>query len=174
MNLTTDNALFGHTDEDTAYYVEDYPYGFRLRTTIRYWLETNAKHGDRFVSQTLNPKTARWNKPKKSTYVQVGCLYLDNEEHVTWTGIRHWVKDEDLASFLAVVRPHLNDHQLAQVAAIKGMKEAFKDVTFDVTFHEGPMSDEDKAEQDDIKRHINRRIAVETSRATFGLMLEES
>src|SRR5205823_5523369 len=115
------------------------------------------KHGDRFCSQTLNPKTQRWNKAKRSTYVLVGCMMLDEQRHVTWTGVSHWAKDENMEAFLAVTRPHLNDHQIAQVASIKGTKEAFKDVSFEI--HEGPMSEDEKREQDDIKRHINRRIA---------------
>jgi len=36
--------------------VEDYPYGFRLRCKIRFWLEYAPKRGFRFVSQTTNPK----------------------------------------------------------------------------------------------------------------------
>ena len=73
--------LTGHVDASTAYLVADYPYGFRLRCRIRYWLESN-KRGVRFVSQTENPKTRRWNTPKAGTYAPVGCLYLDGEGHV--------------------------------------------------------------------------------------------
>ena len=39
--------LAGHNSRDTAYRVGDSPYGFRLRTSIRYWLETNRRHGTR-------------------------------------------------------------------------------------------------------------------------------
>ena len=60
-------VLYGHTDENTAYVVEDYPYG-RHRTLMRYWLEYKKNKGYRFVSQTLNPTTKRWNKPHPSTY----------------------------------------------------------------------------------------------------------
>ena len=64
-----DRPLSGHNDPESAYVVEDYPYGFRLRTTIRYWVETKKGHGQRFVSQTMNPKKTyeHWNKPKAST-----------------------------------------------------------------------------------------------------------
>ena len=60
-------VLYGHTDENTAYVVEDYPYG-RHRTLMRYWLEYKKGKGYRFVSQTLNPTTKRWNNPHPSTY----------------------------------------------------------------------------------------------------------
>lgn len=76
--------LYGHTSEETAYLVEDYPYG-RHRTDARFWLE-KTKHGWRSCRQTRNPRTCRWNKPKKSTYYKVAaCMYLDEQGHVhTW------------------------------------------------------------------------------------------
>src|SRR6516165_4444148 len=61
--------LSGHISPETAYVVEDYPYGLRLRCRIRYWLEHTPKRGFRFWSQTTNPKRGNiWNKPKASTY----------------------------------------------------------------------------------------------------------
>lgn len=84
----TNKPLYGHDSFATAYTVTDYPYGFKLRTEIRYWLEESPKLGWRFVSQTKNPKTGKWNAPKKSTYVELaGCMYLDEKGHVSWTGL---------------------------------------------------------------------------------------
>lgn len=72
-------ALAGHTSPDTAYVVADYPYGFRLRCSIRYWVETHPKRGQRVVSQTTNPKRGdTWNKPKASTYSDIRVLYIDS------------------------------------------------------------------------------------------------
>jgi hypothetical protein len=53
-----------HLSPETAYLVSDYPYGFRLRCKIRYWLEHHPKRGTRFVSQTTNPNAAGevWNR----------------------------------------------------------------------------------------------------------------
>lgn len=70
-----------HTSRDTAYIVEDYPYGFTLRTTMMVWLEQN-KNGYRLVTQTLNPKTGKENAQKKSTYSQLARLYLDEQGHI--------------------------------------------------------------------------------------------
>lgn len=96
----TTTALKGHTSADTAYVVEDYPYGFRLRTQIRYWLETN-KNGTRFVSQTLNPKTGDWNKPKASTYCSLGVMVRDEDNgHISWTGWTPYGGERDLREFL--------------------------------------------------------------------------
>ncbi len=63
--------------------VADYPYGFRLRCQIRYWLETT-KHGQRLCSQTSNPKRPGlvWNKPKKGVYHSLAVMTLDGEGHV--------------------------------------------------------------------------------------------
>lgn len=82
--------LSGHVSAETAYVVEDYPYGFRLRCKIRYWIEFKAKKGFRFVSQTTNPKRPGevWNKPKASTYSLFGgAMYLDDNGHVQFAAL---------------------------------------------------------------------------------------
>jgi hypothetical protein len=84
--------LKGHSTPETAFVVEDYPYGFTLRCKIRYWLEEN-KRGARFVSQTTNPKKAGevWNKPKASTYCLIaGVMLLDENEHCKWAGLTEY------------------------------------------------------------------------------------
>lgn len=85
--------LYGHTSEATAYVVDDYPYGFRLRCKIRYWLEHHKTRGFRFVSQTTNPKRPGepWNKPKASAYSAIaGCMYLDEQGHVHWHNVSEY------------------------------------------------------------------------------------
>lgn len=81
--------LHGHTSMETAYVVEDYPYGFRLRCQIRYWLEYRKGHGTRLTTQTTNPKKGDiWNKPKSSTYsTGFAFLYLDENDHVKWNSL---------------------------------------------------------------------------------------
>lgn len=106
--------LKGHYSADTAYVVEDYPYGFRLRCRIRYWLE-RTKHGVRMVSQTTNPKAVieRWNKPKPSTYHDVAVMYLDDEQHVQQAVLSHYDGEERIAAYVAEYRDALTqeDHQ---------------------------------------------------------------
>ncbi|GAA4256513.1 hypothetical protein GCM10022255_069660 [Dactylosporangium darangshiense] len=86
-------VLQGHTDPDSAYLVNDYPYGYTLRCQIRYWVETAAKGAkrgmQRFVSQTTNPKQPAtvWNKPKPATYDLLTVMYLDGDDHVQHTGV---------------------------------------------------------------------------------------
>jgi hypothetical protein len=81
--------LSGHVSPETAFVVADYPYGFRLRCQIRYWLEHHPKRGTRLVSQTSNPKRGGiWNKPKASTYSDIaGVMFLDDKGHVQWDGL---------------------------------------------------------------------------------------
>lgn len=84
--------LKGHTSPETAYLVDDYPYGFRLRCKMRYWLEFHPRRGFRLISQTTNPKRGNiWNKPKASTYSRFGgCMYLNAENHVEWSGLTEY------------------------------------------------------------------------------------
>lgn len=99
--FTVAKPLYGHTSPETAYVVDDYPYGYTLRTKIRYWLEYKAKKGFRLVSQTVNPKTGAWNKPKASTYSEwAGAMYLDGNGHVQWNGLGVY---SDEAKFLEFV-----------------------------------------------------------------------
>lgn len=167
MTLTSENVRFGHTSEETALVVDDYPYGFRLRTQIRYWIETT-KHGDRFVSQTLNPKTDRWNKPKKSTYSEVGVMFLNEEGHVKWTGLSMWSKPEFIEAFLAVTLDHLSDAQKRQVALIKGVQKAHEGVEYVIEVNPHRTPEEQAAhdkEQAQIQGVINGRVQRETMTA---------
>jgi hypothetical protein len=88
-------VLSGHYSPETAFVVEDYPYGFTMRCKIRYWLEVNSK-GTRFWSQTTNPKKGNiWNTPKASTYSLVGVMIQkeasdgkpEEDGHIGWSGM---------------------------------------------------------------------------------------
>lgn len=99
--------LKGHISPETAYVVEDYPYGFRLRCKIRYWIEYKPKKGFRFVSQTTNPKKPSevWNKPKASTYSAFGgALYLDERNHVYFSGLTEYTDAEEAKNWSRLYR----------------------------------------------------------------------
>ena len=104
--------LKGHNSPDTAYVVNDYPYGFRLRCKIRYWLEEN-KRGARFVSQTTNPKIEGrevWNKPKASTYALIaGCMYLNEEGHTQWTGLNEYTDAKEAEDWYNTYKDGLSE-----------------------------------------------------------------
>jgi len=98
---------------ETAYTVEDYPYGFRLRCQIRYWLEYKKGHGYRLVSQTSNPKRPGlvWNKPKASTYGTLGVMFLDHNEHVQWETLHPYATEDELDAFVTTYGEALQGHQ---------------------------------------------------------------
>ena len=50
---------------DNALEVSNYPWGFRLKTKRRTWIETDKNKGDRVCFCTLNPKTNKWCAVKK-------------------------------------------------------------------------------------------------------------
>jgi hypothetical protein len=93
-------ALLNHTSPESAYMVQDYPYG-GMRCRIRFWLESDPKKGFRFCSQTEHPKRLVWNNPKKSTYsLLAGCMYLDDKGHVVWSGLSEYSSAADVAEFI--------------------------------------------------------------------------
>lgn len=68
------------TSEKVA--VENYPYGYTLKTTLYDTMEFHPKKGYRHVTQTINPKTGRLNAPKKSTYYALMVRYYDENNHI--------------------------------------------------------------------------------------------
>ena len=68
--------------------IENYPYGFREKTTLYDYLEFNPKKGYRHIRQTVNPKTGKLNKPKNSTYYPLLVRHLDDEKNVQCTAYR--------------------------------------------------------------------------------------
>lgn len=65
--------------------VPDYPYGFRLRTTLFDWVEFIPKKGYRHCTATINPKTGALNKPKRGTYHPLLVRYYDDNGHIKTT-----------------------------------------------------------------------------------------
>jgi len=131
-------ALYGHTSPETAYLVEDYPYGFRLRTQIRYWIEKKEGFGQRMVSQTLNPKNGKWNKPKAGTYSDVYAIYLDDVNHVQSFGLTGYSDEETIARFEAYF-PELVETDYFTSEAIRFLRakrRAEKHITWTVKSHE--------------------------------------
>jgi hypothetical protein len=96
--------LTGHVSPETAYVVADYPYGFRLRCQIRYWVEYQPNKGFRFWSQTTNPKRPGtvWNKPKAGTYFKFGgAMFLNGEGHVQFAGLSEYSSAAEASQFAA-------------------------------------------------------------------------
>ena len=98
--------IYGHTSQATAFMIDDYPYGRTLRCRRRVWLESNPKHGFRFVSQTEHPTKKVWNKPHTSTYIETAaCMFLDEQGHVGWTGVGIYTEPLEALKFARTFGP---------------------------------------------------------------------
>ena len=151
--------LYGY-DEENSYLVSGYPWGFRLRTEVRYWIETNDKSngGQRFCKQTKDPRTGFWCKPKKGTYSDIIFMYLDIDAHVQNEGIHSYNQDE--YDFKAVVEEHkgnLSEYQIDKMKWFIARNEVMGKVT--VTFKAKPeRSEEDEAKYQAEQTKIKRKI----------------
>ena len=81
MNIKKTQLLFGHTSKETAKEVKDYPWGYKLKTSHFYWVETNKK-GSRLCTYTIDPRNGRDCKPKLDVYHTYVCLYVNDEGHI--------------------------------------------------------------------------------------------
>lgn len=185
METQTRKYLYNHTSQETAYLVEDYPWGFRLRTQIRYWIESKPKHGQRFASQTVNPKTGKWCAPKYSTYAPIMVMFLDEKEHVYYESLRMNHEEDFINQYKETHLNNLDDFQKEQLKEIIGYNNVMKHVKFEIKARPSfnllstdpeevakreayqKERDEEEKEQDLIKRKINRAINLEISKVVL-------
>ncbi len=119
--------LPGHVSPETAYVVDDYPYGFRLRCKIRYWIEraaSGAKKGEyRMVSQTTNPKRNNiWNKPNAGTYSPFEILVKDIDTgHIHSHALNVWCKPDQLQNFREIMGDKIEEDMRKMLHALEGV-----------------------------------------------------
>ena len=119
---------------DNALMVENYPWGFKLKTKRKYWIESNKTQGDRLCFCTLNPKTDKWCAVKKSTYNAVELLYIADNGYIKSDGIyKYGVNEEEIKNFLSEVDyEQLNDLQKKQIIKLQSMNKVMEKVTFKI------------------------------------------
>lgn len=148
--------------EQNPIVVENYPYGFK-RTQIRYWNESVKNKGDRFVSQTLNPKTNQWNKPKKSTYNAVNVVYEDSKGHITYNGLYRSADKEDYQKFMDFIGDfELNDLQKEELKILRAYIKAYENVEFkcvESTNWTDEEHEEHNKKQKEEENKLNKNIA---------------
>lgn len=84
-----------YTNFENAYLIEDYPYGYTLRTQMKVWVEFGGeKKGFRYATCTLNPKTGQWNKPKYGTYYRAIIMYLDEKGYIQYNALSDYDVDK--------------------------------------------------------------------------------
>lgn len=142
--------IYEAKDFDSAYVVSNWPWGWTLKTEARFWIETT-KAGDRFVQQTMNPKTGKWCKPKKGTYDAVLVLGVTGAGIVTRVGFAKGANDKTIAAMVDKLDwEKLNDMQKKQVCKWTAWNEVMSNVTFECkTYTPGdPAADEMQRKSD--------------------------
>ena len=158
--------IFNHTNENTAFLVNNYPYGFRLRTKIRYWIETNKK-GDRLISQTLNPKTNLWNKPKTSVYSSIAVMFVDDNNYLKYQCVNiGWDNEEKFNAFIQEIGglDKLNDQQKEQRKIALAVSRAQKYVKVNVVNATNWTNEEHKQheeKQQQVKKNLDKITTME-------------
>lgn len=158
----TRKYLYNHISPETAYVCTDYPWGFRLRTTIRYWIETaqTKTGGQRLVTQTINPKTGLWCAPKKTTYSAIMVLFLDEKNHIGIDDLTTYHCDEKrINEFKENHKDKLTSFQLNQLKQIIALNTVMKNVTF--TVKPCPVEPVSLLSQDPIDIEKRRQLLIE-------------
>lgn len=120
--MTVVTPLYGHDSFETAYLVEDYPYG-RLRCKMWFWLESNNK-GVRFVSRSENPKTGNLNKPHCGIYSKIsGNMYLDENGHCTYAIVNEYSTPQEVYDF---IKNFPNNHRMRDLTNWCKLKYAYE------------------------------------------------
>ena len=146
--------------EETPYIIESYPYG-RLRCKMRVWVESVKNKGDRYTTQTQNPKTLVWNKPKKSTYSAVMVLYFKENGFIDYLNLNFTTEAESYKKFIESVGDYpFNDEQLSQLRVMRAYIKTYENVTIEIRPRNGTEEEQEKQnkEQEEIKDKINQTI----------------
>ena len=169
--------IYDKNSFDNSLEVLNYPWGFRLKTKRRTWIETNKNQGDRVCYSTLNPKTDKWCAVKKSTYGAVYVLYFDENQHIKSLGVSKCAYAKELEEFMSIIDCNsLNLLQKKQLERIKAIQKVMDKVTVSfskvseynlsdpldlIRMRRDNNSDETKAreqEQDKVKSQITNAI----------------
>ena len=113
-----------HKSPETAYVIEDYPYG-RSRTQMRVWIDRDKKGRGRLMRQTLDPKTTgHWNKPKGSTYSDVMVAVFNEDGHIANGGASFsWRGENTLRPYAEKYGGHMSDEQKLDAALMVAYDE---------------------------------------------------
>ena len=151
--------IYNKDAADNAVTVENYPWGYKLKTKRKYWIETT-KRGDRLCYQTLNPKTGKWCAVKKSTYAGIKVLYKNEDGHIkTYTLNPVWDNKEWLDKFQNLVDvTKLTDAQRAKICETKTIHHCQKLIEVKCEINPQRTQEEQEkhdAEQKEIKDKLN-------------------
>lgn len=133
LSRPSKNILYGHTTQETAKKVEGYPWGFKLKTSIHYWVETT-KHGDRFCHYTIDPRNGRKCAPKKDVYHTFVYMYINDEGHVKFSAFTFNVLLRDLRARVKEFTDIINPEQVSELQRSNVLKEITAVVALSITY----------------------------------------
>jgi hypothetical protein len=120
---------YNATSKETALVKENWPWGFKLKSPRRFWIETGRK-GQREASQQKNPKTGLWCKPRRTTYSMAMVLAEDTSGLVSTYSISHYDDIDKIEDFYNEhkegLHPSKSDEIDRFITAKKLVNEAFK------------------------------------------------
>ena len=106
------------------------------------------------VGQTLNPKTKRWNKPKKSTYTGLRVLYLNEENnHCENDGISAGTSEERLNEFLTKFE-FSSKRDLREIDIIRAYGRVSKHIKWEIRDNNSEEPRQSMKEQQDLVNTI--------------------
>lgn len=115
--------IHGHDSFEKAFKAENYPYGYRLKTTMNYWIETTNK-GQRLCTQSINPKNGRLNAVKKSTYSDCKFLALDENNHIVTISFNmNYSSVESFKKLLDKYKNQLQEDEVLKLEKMLSIKE---------------------------------------------------
>jgi hypothetical protein len=129
--------LHGHTSPETAFVVDNYPYGYKLRCKIRYWIEKASKGKGkgqyRFCSQTLNPKTKKWNAPKYSIYSTFMIMGIEDNGYITHKTLTPYDNQETINKFLTENKDELSESERDLINKLLDTKKQVENLIFKIS-----------------------------------------
>jgi hypothetical protein len=113
---------------ESAIIVADYPYGFRLRCTMRVWVEFKPGKGFRYCTQTSNPKKPGvWNAAKKGTYARVSmAIGIMDDGHLFPASLSEYSALPEYAEFWAANHDAMSDDARGSFDYFREVKEAYE------------------------------------------------
>jgi len=127
--MTTAANRAAAVSPETAVTVQDYPYGFRLRCTMRVWVEFRKGKGFRYCTQTSNPKKPGtvWNKPKAGTYSRVSMAIGQTPNGLLFpSSLTEYSDLDQYAAFVAEHGEALSVHAAASLEYFRSVKAAYE------------------------------------------------
>lgn len=173
MTHNVAQVLSGHVSPETAYVVEDWPYGAH-RTQNRFWVETSTKgrkKGEqRVCNQTLNPKTGRWNKPKRGTYSPIAVLYIEADTgKLQWAGLSWYDQSEErVTQFVETFREAMGEHEVRMANTLLALGRAGKRIKWEIVTDSQETQEEREARKEEEGETMRKLVAYEFAKAQGG------